>query len=204
MRVCLACIVLAYSLVSTISREVTITPTETRLAFETTCAATLPPGPCTIDRLPMAFPLPTPRSNPAVFYPVGAESQRNIGFAETISKDALIAHLGNESVRLTSSNTYSDGEVIMTLKQYLTNLNALSSGACGRAANETVYLFGGNYSPAWTQLLSGYDLPPCKTCKIPKDNAAVSFGVGGALSGVSWHSHGAGFSEVRRKRDNSR
>jgi hypothetical protein len=82
----------------------------------------------------------------------------------------------------------------MTLNAYLQNLNARSSGAC-TAANDTVYLFGGNYGPPWLSLLDEYALPRCRTC-ADKDNAAVSFGVGGVLSGVSWHRHGPGFAEV--------
>ena len=80
-------------------------------------------------------------------------------------------------VRLTSSNAYSDGEVEMPLRDYLEGLNRDHTGdngtciesssdssgervnsgmgaetaclATARAANESVYLFGGNYSPGW-------------------------------------------------------
>ena len=82
----------------------------------------------------------------------------------------------------------------MTLTAYLDGLQRRSSGACA-AANDTLYLFGGNYGAPWLSLLEEYALPGCGTC-LDQDNAAVSFGVGGLLSGVSWHRHGPGFSEV--------
>jgi hypothetical protein len=108
---------------------------------------------------------------------------------------SLLQIFGNETVRLTSSNAYSDGEVELTLRAYLSDLNKLSAGSC-RAANDTVYLFGGNYGPNWLALIEKYTLPPCTTCRYPADNTAVSFGIGGLQSGVSWHRHGPGFSEV--------
>jgi hypothetical protein len=47
-------------------------------------------------------------------------------------------------------------------------------------------------------LLEEYDLPRCRTCSDAKhpDNAVVSFGAGDWGSGVAWHRHGPGFSEV--------
>ena len=160
---------------------------------ESVCAP-VEPGPCTVQRIPLTDPLPTPLEFPAVFYPTsGKGSLRNEKFAQEVLRTALSARLGHEIVRLTSSNAYSDGEVEMPLSEYLGNLNRLSS--CGSRSNETLYLFGGNYSPGWTKLLDEYALPPCLTCLAP-DNAAVSFGCGGMGSGVAWHRHGPGFSEV--------
>lgn len=164
-------------------------------------------GPCTIDRLPLSDPLPTPRLHPAIFYPTGpGPVLRNAAFAAAVSRGALSARLGHEVgartitlnhharsrfplapsldsiseckiipaasasfthrvqtalvpswrtqvVRLTSSNAYSDGEVELPLRDYLAGLNGgRDDGACAatlRAANESVYLFGGNYSPSW-------------------------------------------------------
>ena len=180
-------------------------------------------GPCTIQRLPVTAPLPTPLAQPAIFFYDSTDAaeqwagvtaaaasktapashrrrrERLAKFTALAAKGALAASaLGQEPVRLTSSNTYSDGEATMPLEQYLRDLDKLSTGA-GAAANETLYLFGGNYSPAWLAFLDEYPLPPCRTCtgEAPyKDNAAVSFGAGGFASGVSWHTHAGGFSET--------
>lgn len=149
--------------------------------------------PCTVDRLPMTEPLPTPRNRPVVFYPPKKAELRNAAFKSLVGKEALSRRLGSETVKLTSSNAFSDGETEMLLRDYIEDLNMLSAGTCVNAS-ETVYLFGGNYSPGWTALLDEYRLPPCHTCV--GDNAAVSFGLGGEGSGVSWHVHGAGLSEV--------
>ena len=162
-------------------------------------------GPCTIQRLPLSFPLPTPLDQPAVFYinamsPLIEHRKEALSrFRHLAEKENLMASpLGAEKVSLTSSNTFSDGRLQMPLALYLDQLDRLSTGI-DAAANETLYLFGGNYSPNWIDFLDNYPLPPCRTCtgKSPwKDNAAVSFGVGGLGSGVSWHTHGGGFSEV--------
>lgn len=42
-------------------------------------------------------------------------------------------------------------------------------------ANESLYLFGGNYDGIWTKMSKAYSSPPCKYC----DKAGVeTFGIG--------------------------
>jgi hypothetical protein len=60
-------------------------------------------------------------------------------------------------------------------------------------SNETWYLFGETYSKEWTTFLHSYRLPKCHTCT--RALTALTFGIGGAGSGVQWHVHGPGFSE---------
>jgi hypothetical protein len=159
-----------------------------------TCAV-IEAGPCTLERIPLSRGVNTPLSKPVVFYHEPGSPLRNSEFGLLMERDALLSKLGRESVKLTSSNAYSDGETHMTLSDYLDLMEFQSSNACG-TANESLYLFGGNYSPGWNQLMEAYKLPECRACRDPPDNAAVSLGVGSYLSGVSWHRHGAGFSEV--------
>lgn len=98
------------------------------------------------------------------------------------------------SVSLTSSNAQSEHVSKMTLKNYI-SYQIGSEVLPTSLSNETWYLFGETYSTEWKNyLLKHYVLPPCQSC----DNGEVSlsFGIGGKGSGVQWHTHGPGFSEV--------
>ncbi len=83
---------------------------ETDSNDEDVCVVDVDPGPCTIDRLPMTNILPTPRIKPAVFFP-SEKSNRNVYFSSLVSRTELSNRIGHETVHLTSSNAYSDGEV---------------------------------------------------------------------------------------------
>ena len=67
------------------------------------------------------------------------------------------------------------------------------AASCKRKSNESFYLFGGNYGGVWDVMRDTYKLPPCLVCA---QCGAVTIGIGGHLSGVSFHHHGPGFSEV--------
>ena len=60
-------------------------------------------------------------------------------------------------------------------------------------SNESYYLFGGNYGHIWDEMRDVYRLPLCTVCK---QCGAVTIGIAGRMSGVSFHFHGPGFSEV--------
>lgn len=68
-----------------------------------------------------------------------------------------------------------------------------NAASCKRKSNESFYLFGGNYGGVWDVMRDAYKLPPCLVCA---QCGAVTIGLGGHLSGVSFHHHGPGFSEV--------
>lgn len=56
-------------------------------------------------------------------------------------------------------------------------------------------MFGETYEKTWKELLlKHYELPSCYTC-IP-EYVTLSFGIGNRGSGVTWHTHGPGFSET--------
>jgi hypothetical protein len=98
-------------------------------------------------------------------------------------------------VILSSSNSYSHGKVSSTLGDYLDNiLNIETTNQNSQLlANETYYLFGHNYEGIFKVLSDLYVDPPCHLC----DKAgAKTPGIGGKNSGVSFHFHGNGFSEV--------
>ena len=105
------------------------------------------------------------------------------------SRENLIANHGKFPVKLTSSNTYSHGEASMTLEQYVHLEVDIDAGK----ANETFYLFGNNYHGIFKDLANLYKTPPCKYCEKA---GAKTIGIGGMNSGVAFHFHGPGFSEV--------
>lgn len=130
----------------------------------------------------------------------------------------LYVFAGDSEVKLTSSNTYSSGLKTMTLKEYISYtvsessrwdrdrasaqcdaargtgpLGSDDSASCKRKSNESFYLFGGNFGGVWDSMRDAYRLPPCLVCA---QCGAVTIGIGGHLSGVSFHHHGPGFSEV--------
>jgi hypothetical protein len=79
----------------------------------------------------------------------------------------------------------------MLLSQYLDYIKE-SLQLQNQRANETLYLFGNNYQGVFQQLSDEYVIPPCSFCQ---QAGAVTVGIGGAHSGVSFHFHGPGFSE---------
>ncbi len=75
------------------------------------------------------------------------------------------------------------------MQDYL--LNHLAPQTAASLANETWYLFGDTLSDEWRRLQSLYTLP----LDAATDDPVVAVGVGGRFSGVSFHTHGPGFSE---------
>ncbi len=97
---------------------------------------------------------------------------------------------GDTVVQLSSSNTYSHGKYIMELRQYLQYLS--NNNSIHHGANENLYLFGNNYNGVFQMMIQEYIIPPCEFCE---QAGAVTVGIGGIKSGVSFHFHGPGFSE---------
>lgn len=131
---------------------------------------------------------------PMVFEATAA-SARHRAIVELGSKASLSDEhgYGTTIVHLTSSNSYSQGDYSMTLSEYINRSSATAASVASRRANESLYLFGNNYDGVWKELMDLYDPPPCRQCKRA---GAKTFGLGGKHSGVSWHYHGPGFSEV--------
>lgn len=105
------------------------------------------------------------------------------------SQGSLFKHHGDTVVTLSSSNTFSYGRKSMPLRTYL---NGMSS-SLSRRANESFYLFGphASLSPKLSSLIETYVPPP-----FSGDDLAYSFGIGGPGTGIPFHVHGHGFSEV--------
>lgn len=116
----------------------------------------------------------------------------NLPLSHLVGKDALMKAFGDSVVELRSSNSYSSGIIRMTLSDYIEGFITSSQDEMG-LANETYYLFGGNTGGLWDTIDDLYVLPGCRFCKKA---GAVIPGLGGLMSGVSFHFHGPGFSEV--------
>lgn len=126
-------------------------------------------------------------SEPVIFV---RNSNYQSAMASIMHPDRLLQDYNDLVVRLSSSNTYSRDILEMPLGQYL---ELIDSYNVGTAANETFYLFGGNMGEFWDELIASYRLPGCKYCAKA---GAVTPGLGGLNSGVSFHYHGPGFSET--------
>jgi Cupin-like domain len=141
----------------------------------------------------------------------------NAWFRDTATtRDGLLQHFShNFTVTVSSSNSYSEHKRNMLLSEYLEHSWQQHTTPYDQRSNDSIYLFGETYSAEWNDLLQHYSLPPCTSCVRPNgsDNnndtatratatsssntpVALSFGIGNRHSGVSWHVHGPGFSEV--------
>ncbi|KAM6080677.1 jmjC domain-containing protein 8 isoform 2-T2 [Theristicus caerulescens] len=92
----------------------------------------------------------------------------NSAFRALCTREKLLAAFGALPVRLSTANTYS-------------------------YRKDTLYFFGDNNFTEWGPLLQRY-VPPA--FRIPGTSPAYSFGIAGSGSGVPFHWHGPGFSEV--------
>lgn len=122
--------------------------------------------------------------------PVILEGSKQVQLAAATRKAVLLAAHGAERVTLSAANTNSHTKRVETFADYLQGLSPHDPGARG---NETYYLFGphSELSRALAPLVELYVPPP-----LTGDGLAMSFGIGASASGVPFHVHGHGFSEV--------
>ncbi|XP_074988921.1 jmjC domain-containing protein 8 isoform X3 [Caretta caretta] len=92
----------------------------------------------------------------------------NAEFQALCTRNKLLAEFGDRLVRLSTANTYS-------------------------YRKDTLYFFGDNNFTEWGSLFQKYMPPPFR---IPGTSGAYSFGIAGSGSGVPFHWHGPGYSEV--------
>ncbi|XP_037113376.1 jmjC domain-containing protein 8 isoform X1 [Syngnathus acus] len=116
----------------------------------------------------------------------------NAKFRSLCSKWNLLAAYGERQVRLSTANTYSYTKVDVSFRDYVNVLlRPQSPGVLGSA--DTLYMFGDNNLSEWQSLLDVYKPPPFL---LPHTSRAFSFGVAGPGTGVPFHWHGPGYSEV--------
>ncbi|NXU66851.1 JMJD8 protein, partial [Horornis vulcanius] len=143
----------------------------------------------------------------------------NSAFRALCSREKLLAAFGPFPVRLSTANTYSYRKVDVPFQEYVEHL--LKPQDPARLGSDTLYFFGDNNFTEWGPLFQHYVPPPFR---IPGTSPAYSFGIAGGCgmgtlgmgsgrdwglsqhqgptptagsgSGVPFHWHGPGFSEV--------
>ncbi|RMC17878.1 hypothetical protein DUI87_05547 [Hirundo rustica rustica] len=112
-------------------------------------------------------------------------------FRALCTREKLLAAFGPFPVRLSTANTYSYRKVDVPFQEYVEHL--LKPQDPARLGSDTLYFFGDNNFTEWGPLFQHYVPPPFR---IPGTSPAYSFGIAGSGSGVPFHWHGPGFSEV--------
>uniref|UniRef100_H0YZG6 Jumonji domain containing 8 n=1 Tax=Taeniopygia guttata TaxID=59729 RepID=H0YZG6_TAEGU len=156
-------------------------------------AGTVPEEPrCTVERADasLTYPLFLQRfafSRPLI---LGGVTD-NSAFRALCTREKLLAAFGPFPVRLSTANTYSYRKVDVPFQEYVEQL--LKPQDPARLGSDTLYFFGDNNFTEWGPLFQHYVPPPFR---IPGTSPAYSFGIAGSGSGVPFHWHGPGFSEV--------
>nr|XP_013817114.1 PREDICTED: jmjC domain-containing protein 8 [Apteryx mantelli mantelli] len=112
-------------------------------------------------------------------------------FQALCTKDKLLGAFGDRLVRLSTANTYSYRKVDVPFQEYVEHLLKPQDPAA--LGSDTLYFFGDNNFTEWGPLFQKYVPPPFR---IPGTRGAYSFGIAGVGSGVPFHWHGPGYSEV--------
>ena len=125
---------------------------------------------------------------------VGAKD--NSRCRDVCRKDALLAAYGDHEVILSSANTFSHDKLEVPFREYLGSLFAPQD--IDTPANNSWYLFGDNNHKEWEAVFSEYQQPEyiLDDERLGGFTAALSFGIGASGTGVPFHVHGPGFSEV--------
>ncbi|KAM9125301.1 jmjC domain-containing protein 8 isoform 2-T2 [Pangshura tecta] len=115
----------------------------------------------------------------------------NSEFQALCTRNKLLAEFGDRLVRLSTANTYSYHKVDVPFQEYVEQL--LEPQDLASLGSDTLYFFGDNNFTEWGSLFQKYTPPPFH---IPGTSGAYSFGIAGSGSGVPFHWHGPGYSEV--------
>ena len=115
----------------------------------------------------------------------------NSTFKSRVTRSKLLAKFSNEQVILASSNSNSHDKMKSRLDDYLYNYVDVVVKP-NTSALDIWYLFGDTpMTGKWKKLMQTYNLPMDSS----SDEGLPTFGIGGLHSGVSFHTHGAAFSE---------
>lgn len=180
---------------------------------------------CSIAEEPSSLPHATfveryqRRDVPVVIRNATAGSAAASAFRRSTTLEELAGTLGDTEVTLSSANAFSYGRRRMRLAQYISEMrgtrwdaaDAADADATDEQAAAGIYYFFGEHGDELKALLARYELPryaappppPAVACGAPSATAApshrepaLSFGVAADGSGVPFHFHNDGFSEV--------
>lgn len=115
----------------------------------------------------------------------------NTKFQFQCSKNSLLQEFGDRMVRLSTANTYSYRKVDVPFQEFVEHL--LRPQSLDVLGSDTLYFFGDNNFTEWRSLFQNYVPPPYT---LPGTSGAYSFGIAGPGTGVPFHWHGPGYSEV--------
>ncbi|KAK3525376.1 hypothetical protein QTP86_031251 [Hemibagrus guttatus] len=115
----------------------------------------------------------------------------NTKFQFLCSKPNLLREYRDKTVRLSTANTHSYRKVDVRFEEYVTSL--LTPQSEDTLGSDTLYFFGDNNFTEWHSLFENYNAPPYS---LPHTSPAYSFGIAGPGTGVPFHWHGPGYSEV--------
>ncbi|XP_028842700.1 jmjC domain-containing protein 8-like [Denticeps clupeoides] len=115
----------------------------------------------------------------------------NTRFRFLCSRASLLSEYGDRTVRLSTANTHSYSKVDVPFEQFVEFL--LTPQDVSTLGSETLYFFGDNNFTEWHSLFKEYKAP---TFTLPNTSPAYSFGIAGPGTGVPFHWHGPGYSEV--------
>jgi len=180
-------------------------------AVHVACASTPRSSlPCNIDRLSRDLDpevtLARFRSDYIGKLPVIAELRRdrNVKFRSLTERDSLLESYGHLPVELSTANSFTGRAwEKLTLAAYMQHMMAAQTAE--RGGNSTWYFFGNTYGAEWEAMLAEYEEPPLAESAgtglasangATSYGTAVSFGLAGKESGVPFHLHSDGWSEV--------
>ncbi|KAM8825429.1 jmjC domain-containing protein 8 [Synchiropus picturatus] len=115
----------------------------------------------------------------------------NSEFRRWTSRNRLLKDFGDLRVRLSTANTFSYRKVDVPFREHVSEL--LRPQTPDALGSDTLYFFGDNNYTEWNSLFQLYRKPPYV---LPNTSAALSFGIAGPGTGVPFHWHGPGYSEV--------
>lgn len=122
----------------------------------------------------------------------------NALFRSSCSLNEMLRKYGNETIQLGTANTYTGRtSKRVKLQDYISYMTVPQPE--DRWGNASWYLFGDTPEPFWDELLASYKIPyfAYEQRRVdPGLHITPAFGLGGVNSGVPFHTHGGGWSEV--------
>eukprot|EP00940_MAST-03C_sp_MAST-3C-sp2_P003484 g3484.t1 len=123
---------------------------------------------------------------------------RNTRIRDVLDKRNMLDRYGDETITTGTANSFTGRQTKrMALADYMNYM--ANPQPLNRTGNTTWYLFGDNAEPFWTDIVALYRFPTVAIAQRvvePGRPMTPVVGLGGINSGVPFHVHGEGWSEV--------
>ena len=156
-------------------------------------------GPCTIERVHWddmtteRFESEFKEKKPVI---IVTGLDYNARLRAAVDREPLLAEYGDMVVSLGTAESYTGRRSIQVpFRRYIEEMITVPQ-TLDTLGNETFYLFGSNQGERFPELLAAYRLPPFEGMVDEHQYTTLSFGLAGQNSGVPFHGHGPGWSEV--------